>query len=91
MNEEILSPSKQTADESVDLHKLILHNDEYNSFDWVIISLMSVLKISSVTAEQLALIAHNKGKVTIKHGLHDDLLLFKDALNIRGIDTTIEN
>jgi ATP-dependent Clp protease adaptor protein ClpS len=91
MNEEILSPSETTVDELLNSYKLLLHNDEHNSFEWIILCLITVLNISSVNAEQLALIAHNKGKVTIKHGSHDDLLLFKDAFNIRGIDTTIES
>jgi len=91
MSKELLSPDELKDTELSNSYKLILHNDNHNSFEWVILCLISVLNISVVNAEQLATLAHHKGKIQIKHGSHDDMLLFKDALDIRGIETTIEN
>lgn len=73
------------------LHKLILYNDEYNSFQWVMESLLEVLRIPTTTAEQLTLLAHFKGKISIKTGELEQLKLYKDALIEREINVTIES
>ena len=90
MNKELTIDKPADSIVSENVSRLILHNDEFNSFIWVISSLCEVLKIDSPQAEQLAMLAHHKGKVSIKSGNHDDLKPFKDALNERGIETTIE-
>jgi ATP-dependent Clp protease adaptor protein ClpS len=75
---------------SSNIAKLIVHNDEFNTFEHVIDSLIDVLKMSSVTAEQISYIVHFKGKASVKSGDHDELKPFKDALNDRGLEVTIE-
>ncbi len=71
--------------------RLIAWNDDYNTFDWVINSFISVLRHSRDQAEQCAWIIHFKGKYTIKHGSIKELTPFKDALIDRGLNITIES
>jgi ATP-dependent Clp protease adaptor protein ClpS len=47
---------------------LVLYNDEHNTFDHVIDSLVSVCSHSSEQAEQCAMIVHTKGKCAVKSG-----------------------
>ena len=54
-------------------HEIVLHNDDVNSFDFVIDSLVSVCEHTFEQAEQCALLVHYKGKCTVKTGLIDDL------------------
>lgn len=70
--------------------KLILHNDNHNSFHWVISCLMQVMRMSSTNAEQISYIVHHKGKCTIKSGSYEDLKHYKDALVDKGLSVTIE-
>lgn len=52
---------------------LILFNDDFNTFDFVIETLMEVCDHSAEQAYQCALIAHYKGKCEVKKGLKEDL------------------
>lgn len=69
---------------------LVVHNDEENSFDWVIKTFMEILKHSSAQSEQLALIIHFKGRATVKTGPFDELRPLKDGLVDRGLSAVIE-
>jgi len=55
------------------LKKLILFNDDHNTFDFIIKALVEVCKHDSMQAENCALIAHYKGKCAIKNGTINDL------------------
>lgn len=70
--------------------KLIVKNDDHNSFQWVIICLVEVCKHSTVQAEQCTYIIHNKGKCSVKSGSLDELKPMKDALVERGLSAVIE-
>jgi ATP-dependent Clp protease adaptor protein ClpS len=70
---------------------LIIYNDDVNTFDWVIESLMDVCKHTSEQAEQLAMLIHFKGKATVKTGQFDVLHPLKDALVDRGLSAVIES
>ena len=48
--------------------KLILFNDDFNTFDFVIESLIEVCNHQPEQAEQCAIITHFKGKCVIKTG-----------------------
>jgi ATP-dependent Clp protease adaptor protein ClpS len=69
---------------------LIVWNDEVNSFEWVIETLMDICGHSEEQAEQCALIIHHKGKYAVKEGLYDTLKPMCDAITERGIGATIE-
>lgn len=71
-------------------NKIIIHNDEVNTFDWVIDTLVEVCKHSHEQAEQCAYIIHHKGKYAVKHGSFSHLKPMKDAIIDRGIAATIE-
>jgi ATP-dependent Clp protease adaptor protein ClpS len=68
---------------------LVIYNDEVNTFDYVIDSLVKVCKHETVQAEQCTWIIHYNGKCAVKEGDMDDLLPMRRALNERGIDAKI--
>jgi len=73
-----------------DPYSLIVWNDEVNTFEWVIETLMEVCGHSQEQAEQCAMIIHTKGKYAVKRGSYDDLKPQCDAITDRGIGATIE-
>lgn len=70
--------------------QLIVWNDEVNTFDWVIETLMEVCNHSYEQAEQCAYIIHFKGKYAVKEGSYDYLKPMCDAITERGIGATVE-
>lgn len=72
------------------MYSLIVWNDEVNTFEWVIETLVEVCGHSEEQAEQCALIIHTQGKYAVKHGSYEDLKPQCDAINERGIGATIE-
>lgn len=70
--------------------KLILHNDEVNTFQHVINTIMRVLKYELERAEQITYIIHYSGKASAKQGSYDDLKPYKDSFTDAGIEATIE-
>jgi ATP-dependent Clp protease adaptor protein ClpS len=88
--------TKTISKEKIDLKKefekiLMLHNDESNTFEWVIISLKDVCDIPEAQGEQIAQIVHTKGKCDVKRGSADILKPLKMELQIRGLSVTIED
>jgi ATP-dependent Clp protease adaptor protein ClpS len=73
-----------------ELHSLIVWNDEVNTFDHVIDSLIDVCEHSPEQAEQCAMIIHNKGQYGVKRGSFDFLRPRAEALIDRGIQATID-
>ena len=70
--------------------ELIVYNDDFNTFDWVIQSLMDVCSHTFEQSEQLSLLVHYKGKATVKTGVFAELRPLKDALVDRGLSAIIE-
>ncbi|MFB9055344.1 ATP-dependent Clp protease adaptor ClpS [Mariniflexile ostreae] len=54
-------------------NEIVLYNDEVNTFDHVIETLMYACDHTPEQAEQCSIIVHYKGKCTVKTGLYDDL------------------
>ena len=50
-------------------NEIVLYNDDVNTFDHVIDTLIRVCQHSSEQAEQCAILVHYKGKCTVKTGL----------------------
>ena len=69
---------------------LIVWNDDVNSFDWVIETLIEVCGHTTEQAEQCAIIIDSKGKYAVKEGSYDLLKPMCDAITERGISATIE-
>lgn len=70
--------------------QLIVWNDDVNSFDWVIQTLIEICSHTIQQAEQCAMIIHTKGKYSVKEGGYDFLKPMCNAITDRGISATIE-
>ena len=65
---------KTSIAEAVDINnEIVLYNDDVNTFDHVIDTLIRVCDHNSEQAEQCAILVHYKGKCTVKTGSFDEL------------------
>ena len=78
------------ATDSEHPYTLVVWNDEVNTFEWVIQTLVEVIGHTPEQAEQCAMIIHTKGKYAVKNGSYDELKPYCDAITERGIGATIE-
>ena len=76
--------------DTVDPLQLVVWNDEVNTFEWVIESLMEICDHTYEQAEQCAYIIHFKGKYAVKEGFYEKLKPMCDAITDRGIGATLE-
>jgi len=60
-------------EKEVNQHEIILYNDDVNTFDFVINSLINVCEHTTEQAEQCTWLVHFKGKCTVKTGELEDL------------------
>jgi ATP-dependent Clp protease adaptor protein ClpS len=70
--------------------QLVVWNDEVNTFDWVITTLITICGHTAEQAEQCAMIIHTQGKYAVKEGPYEFLKPMCDAITERGIGATIE-
>lgn len=70
--------------------KIVLHNDDKNSFDWVIECLMKYCKHEYEQATQCAWITHHNGKCDVKVGEEPTLRKIKNILSGAGLTVTLE-
>ena len=70
---EKIKEQEETSVEGGHLNEIVLFNDEVNTFDHVIETLVHVCKHSYEQAEQCSLLVHYKGKCTVKTGLYEEL------------------
>jgi ATP-dependent Clp protease adaptor protein ClpS len=62
------------VEEQVGLNnEIVLYNDDVNTFDHVIDTLIRVCKHTAEQAEQCSILVHYKGKCTVKTGSYDEL------------------
>lgn len=80
----------ETAELLVDQKDLIVYNDDFNTFDHVIESLIKVCKHEAEQAEQCTWLIHFKGKCQVKRGEYEKLAPMCTALLERGITAEIE-
>jgi len=71
--------------------ELVVLNDDYNTFEWVIECFMDLLKHTSEQAEQSAYIIHTKGRASVKLGVFEVLKPYREALVDRGLNAIIEH
>lgn len=69
--------------------EFVLFNDDVNSFEYIIESLIEVCEHQPEQAEQCALVAHFNGKCGIKFGTLSELAPMNNELNNRGISTVL--
>jgi ATP-dependent Clp protease adaptor protein ClpS len=72
------------------LKDLILHNDDVNTFDFVIETLVEVCGQNPLQAEQCAFIVHHNGKCGVKRGTYEVLKPMCQALLDKGLSATID-
>lgn len=72
-------------------HQLVVYNDDVNTFEWVIESLMEICGHTHEQATQCSMFIHFKGKYAVKHGDELKLIPMKDALLERGISAAVES
>lgn len=72
-------------------YSLVVWNDEVNTFEWVIETLIEVCGHTTVQAEQCALFIHHKGKYAVKQGDYDTLKPMCNTITERGIGATLEH
>ena len=70
-------------------NKLVLHNDDVNTFDFVIECLMEICKHTLEQAEQCTILVHYKGKCTVKTGAMEVLKPMHEKLLSRGLTSEI--
>lgn len=81
--EEILSAVKTT-------NRLILWNDEVNTFDHVINCLMRHLQYSETQAEQIAWKVHTEGKCAVLEGSFTEMEVYRKILKSEGLTVSVE-
>lgn len=59
---------------------IVLHNDDYHTFDYVIKALVDICRLSYDQAQQCTILVHYKGKCAVKQGSYDELLPMHTAL-----------
>ena len=80
----------EVLEETTDPFHLVIWNDDVNTFEWVIESLVEVCRHSYEQAEQCAYLIHFRGKYAVKHGTYEELRPMCDAILERGINATVE-
>lgn len=85
----------QETEELIDVEKknentLVLFNDDFNTFDFVIESLVEVCNHNRIQAEQCSIIVHYKGKCAVQSGTYGKLLPMCSALHDRGLSASID-
>ena len=83
-NEDVL-----LLEETIDVRDLIVYNDDINTFDHVIKTLIDVCGHEPEQAEQCTLLIHYKGQCTVKHGAYDELAGMCTAIHDRGISADV--
>ena len=76
--------------ENSDAHFLVLYNDDFNTFEYVIKCLVEICEHSPEQAEQCATITHYKGSCDIKKGMKTELLPMQIELIKRNLKALIE-
>lgn len=69
---------------------LILFNDDHNTFDFVIETLVEVCGHDLQQAEQCAWIAHFKGKCAVRSGTFHELKPLFDEMSVRDLTVSID-
>jgi len=84
------NPSTMPQDGVTLQRGLILYNDDVNTFEFVIDTLVEVCNHEPEQAEQCALITHYKGKCNVKTGDYHEVKPMCDEMTNRGLTVSIE-
>ncbi|HSV76554.1 MAG TPA: ATP-dependent Clp protease adaptor ClpS [Bacteroidales bacterium] len=89
MTREFSKPSDLYKDSLSGMKDLIIHNDDFNTFEFVIETLIEVCDHEPEQAIQCTLIIHNNGKCVVRTGEFATLQPMYRAILDRGISATI--
>ena len=89
MQREKSSPFQDTKEVTEDVKELILYNDDVNTFDFVIETLVEVCQHDPLQAEQCAMVVHFNGKCAVKKGSLSELKPRKDEMSNRKLIVSI--
>ena len=84
------APVDVLEEELKDENHLVVFNDDYNTFDFVIESLIKICQHDPIQAEQCTFIIHYNGKCSVKDGSFNKLRPMCEALLDRGLSATID-
>lgn len=90
MTKEKVHPSGNTKELNENIRELILFNDDVNTFDFVIETLIDVCGHEANQAEQCALIVHYNGKCAVKSGTALELKPVYNEMTNRKLSVTID-
>ncbi|PKR80524.1 Clp protease ClpS [Brumimicrobium salinarum] len=80
---------EEVLEQKVAEHNLIVYNDDVNTFDHVIESLIKVCKHKPLQAEQCTMLIHYRGKCEVKVGEYEKLASMCTGLLDRGISAEV--
>ncbi len=79
----------EVVEKTTDLNDLMVYNDDVNTFDHVISTLIKVCEHTDEQAEQCTLLIHYKGKCCVRKGDFSMLKPMQSAICEAGIDARI--
>jgi ATP-dependent Clp protease adaptor protein ClpS len=79
----------EVLEQETNQFEIVLFNDDVNTFDFVIDSLIEVCEHTLEQAEQCTLLVHYKGKCTVKTGEYNDLKPRCSKLLSKGLSAEI--
>lgn len=87
---ELEQPEVKVKESKILLRELILHNDDFNTFEHVINCLISICDHNELQAEQCAYIVHYNGKSSVKRGAMEKLEPMLLALQLQNLTVEIK-
>ena len=89
MDKEKQEPVFEQDEQTAGIKELILFNDDFNTFDYVIETLIEVCEHEPLQAEQCTLIVHFSGKCAVKSGTFYDLKPIHGEMSRRNLTVEI--
>ena len=90
MTKEKIQEKVDVLEEISNNNEIVLYNDDVNTFDHVIDTLIRVCEHTNEQAEQCAILVHYKGRCTVKTGSYDELKPQCSSLLDAGLSAEIE-
>lgn len=86
VEEDVLVENQTVATE---LYDLVVFNDDVNTFEHVIKTLIDVCEHDPHQAEQCTWLIHYKGKCNVKHGAFNEMAEMRNAICERGLSAEV--
>lgn len=83
-------PDAETTSKHEDTYQVVLHNDDVNSMERVVLSLMRVFRHSAELAAKIMLEAHDRGRAVAEVEAETPARQHCDQLKSLGLVATVE-